>query len=87
MQEKRLIYGRQYGRMETIRDTANRKKERKIKMKIFNEKTVTMKLKRSAVCDLLLAITAVSQASDAKKWKELHDKVKTILQDFDNKNA
>lgn len=56
-------------------------------MKTFNEKTVTMKLKRSEVCDLLLAITAVSQSSDAKKWKELHDKVKAILQDFDNKNA
>ena len=29
--QKRLTYGRQYGRMETIRDTANRKNERGIK--------------------------------------------------------
>lgn len=55
-------------------------------MKAFNEKTVNLKLKRIEICDLLLALTAVSQSSEAKKWKELHDKIALILHDFDEKN-
>ena len=52
----------------------------------YNEKTVTLKLKRIDVCDILLALGAVANESDAKKWGELHEKVKEILNDFDEKN-
>lgn len=48
-----------------------------------NEKTMTLKLKRIEVCDLLLALTLVSQNSDAKKWKKLHAKIKQALSEFD----
>lgn len=49
----------------------------------LNEKTVTLKLKRIDVCDLLLATTALSNDVDAEKWKLLHDKLRQILDDFD----
>ena len=51
-----------------------------------NLKTVTMKLKRIEVCDLLLATTIISHESDAEKWKVLHDKLNAILAEFDEKN-
>lgn len=49
----------------------------------YNERTVTMKLKRIEVCDLLIALTAVADSSDAEKWDALHDKVEAILDKFD----
>ena len=52
----------------------------------YNERTVTLKLKRIDVCDILLALGAVANESDVKKWDELHEKVKEILNDFDEKN-
>lgn len=52
----------------------------------LNEMTVTLKLKRIDVCDLLLATTALSHETDAVKWRKLHDKLKQILDDFDDKN-
>ena len=51
-----------------------------------NEKTVTLKLKRIEVCDLLLACTLISAESDAQRWDKLHDKLKQILEEFDEKN-
>lgn len=59
--------------------------ERRIIM-THNEKTVTLKLKRIDVCDLLLACTLISAESNATKWDKLHDKLKQILVDFDEKN-
>lgn len=52
----------------------------------YNQRTVTMKLKRIEVCDLLIALTAVADDSEAKKWDALHDKVKAILDEFDKDN-
>ena len=51
-----------------------------------NEKTVTLKLKRIEVCNLMMACTALSQEENREHWKELHDKLKQILKDFDDKN-
>ena len=51
-----------------------------------NQKTVTLKLKRIDICDLLLACTLISAESDATKWDKLHDKLEQILIDFDEKN-
>lgn len=56
-------------------------------MKTLNERTVTLKLKRIDVCNLLLATTILSQNSDASKWKRLHYELKQILNEFDEKNA
>ena len=52
-----------------------------------NEKTVTLKLKRIEVCDLLLATTLIANESDATKWHRLHDKLKEILEAFDEQNS
>lgn len=51
-----------------------------------NEKTVTLKLKRIEVCNLMMACTALSQGDNREHWKHLHDKLKQILKDFDDKN-
>ena len=51
-----------------------------------NEKTVTLKLKRRDVCNLLLATTALSEGENREHWRVLHDKLKEILDDFDEKN-
>ena len=59
----------------------------------LNQKTVTMKLKRRDVCDLLLACTAISQdakengCSTPTKWDSLHDKLEAILDEFDKKQG
>lgn len=53
----------------------------------YNQRIINLKLTRSEVCDLLMACAEVACASDAPKWKELHDKLLTILEDFDEKNA
>ncbi len=54
--------------------------------KMLNEKTVTVKIKRGDLCDLLLACSALSRVPDsAKKWKRLHDQLKQIVDDFDSK--
>lgn len=51
-----------------------------------NQKTVTLKLKRIELCDLLLACTSLSHGENRTKWKLLHDKLKAILDEFDEKN-
>ena len=58
----------------------------------LNQKTVTCKLKRIEVCDLLIACTAISSAvkedgETGQKWDNLHDKLKQILDDFDKKQG
>lgn len=58
----------------------------------LNQKNVSLKLKRIEVCDLLLACTAVSESQKgegqtAKKWDDLHDKLKAILDEFDKKQG
>lgn len=52
-----------------------------------NDMTVTLKLKRIEVCDLLMAcIVTDNMAEGAEKWSKLHDKLKTILDEFDAKH-
>ena len=53
----------------------------------LNEKTVTVKMMRRDLCDLILACTAIDQATDENttKWAKLHDQLKDILDDFDSK--
>ena len=51
-----------------------------------NYKTVTLKLDRIDVCNLLLATTSLKHETKAEKWGLLHDKLKQILDDFDEKN-
>lgn len=56
-------------------------------MKTLNERTVTLKLKRIDVCNLLIACTCLSHESKAEKWQRIHDELKEILNEFDSKNA
>lgn len=51
-----------------------------------NAKTVTLKLKRIDVCNLLIATTSLEQTTNAKHWGLLHDKLKEILDEFDEKH-
>ncbi len=58
----------------------------------LNQKTVTCKLKRIEVCNLILACTTISSAvkngeEEGKKWDDLHDKLKQILDEFDKKQG
>ena len=48
-----------------------------------NAKTVNLKLRRGEVCDLLLALGYTSDGANADKWDKLHDKIKLILQEWD----
>ena len=52
----------------------------------YNEKKVTLELRRIDICDLLIACTAAEHNSDADKWEALHDKLSNILADFDDKH-
>lgn len=54
----------------------------------LNQKTVSLKLKRIELCDLMLACAALDDATeDAKKWATLHEKLKAILDEFDKKQG
>lgn len=57
--------------------------------KPLNERTVTAKLTRIELCDLLLACLKCSQAVDApdNKWDRLHEKILGIIDDFDAKQT
>ena len=48
-----------------------------------NHRTMTLKLSRHEVCDLLIALAATKDASNAKRWEELHDRIGSMLADFD----
>ena len=52
----------------------------------LNQKTVTLKLKRIEVCNLMMACTELSQGENREHWRALHDKLKAILTEFDEKN-
>ena len=52
----------------------------------YNEKKVTLELRRIDICDLLIACTAAEHNSGADKWEALHDKLSNILADFDDKH-
>lgn len=54
---------------------------------MINELEYTLNLKRIDICDLLLALTSVSNESDAKKWEELHDNIKEQLEKQDEKQG
>lgn len=56
---------------------------------MLNEMTVTMKLRRIDLCDLMLACAALDCVTDddTTKWAELHDKLKEILVEFDKKQG
>lgn len=62
------------------------KKGIKVMKTPYNEKTVTLKVKRIELCDLILACTSLSQGERRTKWKILHDKLKQVLEEFDEKN-
>lgn len=51
-----------------------------------NEKTVTLKLKRIDVCNLLIATTSLKHSTNADKWGVLHDKLMEIINEFDEKH-
>ena len=48
-----------------------------------NQKTVTVKITRIELCDLLIATAAC--AEHGNKWNELHDKLLAQLEAFDAK--
>lgn len=54
--------------------------------KTLNERTITLKLQRIDICNLLIATTAAAQSSGAAKWRDLHDKLRGILDDWDNEH-
>lgn len=53
----------------------------------LNARTVNVKITRLELCDLLLACTALDNETpaDTQKWGKLHDKLKNILDEFDQK--
>lgn len=51
-----------------------------------NERTVNVKISRIELCDILIALTAISEGSYGKKWDKLHDKLEKILNDWDNEH-
>lgn len=54
----------------------------------LNLKTVHLKMKRGELCDLLLACTVLADCTEnTRKWDELHEKLKQIIDDFDAKQG
>lgn len=52
----------------------------------YNERTMTLKIRRRDVCDLILACMACGELSGAEKWEQLHDKLLGMLDEFDAQN-
>lgn len=55
-----------------------------------NTRTITLKMQRRDVCDLMLATTAIKldlerEGRTANKWAALHELLKQQLDDFDKK--
>ena len=52
---------------------------------MLNGKTVALELKRIDICDLMLACTVLDTETpeENQKWAKLHDKLKIILDKFD----
>lgn len=55
--------------------------------KSLNARTVNVKISRLDLCDLMLACTALDAETDPEntKWGKLHDKLRAILNEFDEK--
>ena len=58
----------------------------------YNSKTVTVKISRKELCDILIATTSIAnslkdEGYTARKWESLHDKLKEQLAIFDAKNG
>lgn len=57
----------------------------------LNAKTVTLKIRRIDLCDLMMACTAVSTSldneNDKKRWDDLHGRLDAILKEFDKKQG
>lgn len=52
--------------------------------KPYNENIVILRLTRGELCSVLLSLTATKQENpQAKRWGLLHEKLKAILDDFD----
>lgn len=56
-------------------------------MMTLNQRTMTVKLRRNDVCDLLLACTCAGRNAEdgGEKWKRLHDVLMEQLNTFDEK--
>ena len=52
-----------------------------------NEMIVNVRIKRSDLCNLILACTAAYGDTGAKKWDQLYDKLKMILDKFDEEHG
>lgn len=51
---------------------------------IVNQESVRVQITRGQLCNILLALTAVAQASpEATKWPKLHDELRAILDKHD----
>ena len=53
-----------------------------------NQRTVSLKLKRGELCDLMLACASIEAAAvegGTQKWSALHEKLKSIIDAFDAK--
>lgn len=55
-------------------------------MKTPNEKTVTVKMTRHELCDIILACTMLDRNGD-HKWSALHDKLREQLDAHDAREA
>lgn len=53
----------------------------------YNQRTMTVKLERIDVCDLMLACTVIADETGAEKWSKLHDKLLAMIDAFDEKNG
>lgn len=58
----------------------------------YNQRTVTLKISRLELCDLLIATTSIANSLEkdghtARKWRSLHDKLQEQLTAFDKKNG
>ena len=67
--------------------TIKREENKEDRTMTYNQRKMNVKLERIDVCDLLIACTMLEQETDAKKWGELHDKLKATLEAFDEKNG
>lgn len=56
-------------------------------MKSLNEKTVSVKIRRRDLCELILACGVLDNkvGQDTSKWLKLRDKLSAILEEFDSK--
>lgn len=55
---------------------------------MLNGMTMNVNLKRIEICDLMIACTCAEYSANdgGKKWKNLHDKLEQMLNEFDAEN-